>query len=46
MAGAVVVVQTMAGAMAGHYRPFTCLLVQRQVGGGADNSASADIGYQ
>ena len=38
-----VVVQAMVGAMAWHYRPFPCSLVQQQVGGGADNSASADI---
>ncbi len=38
-----VVVQAMAGAMAWHYRLFPCLLVQRRVGGGADNAASADI---
>jgi hypothetical protein len=42
-AGAVVVVRAMAGAMARHYRPFPCLLVQQQVGSGADNSALADI---
>ena len=30
-------------AMARHYQPFPCLLVRRQVGVGADNSASADI---
>ena len=45
-AGAVVVVRMMAGAMARHYRPFPRSLVQQQVGGGADNSASADIRYQ
>ena len=38
-----VVVQAMVGAMAWHYRPFPCSLVQQQVGGGADNSALADI---
>ena len=37
------VVRAMAGAMAWHYRPFPCSLVQQRVGGGADNSASADI---
>ncbi len=43
MAGAVVVVQAMVGAMAQHNRPFPCSLVRRRAGGGADNSASADI---
>ena len=43
MAGAVVVVRAMAGAMAWHYRPFPCSLVRQRVGDGADNSASADI---
>ncbi len=38
-----VVVQAMVGAMARHYQPFPCLLVQRRVGGGVNNSASADI---
>jgi hypothetical protein len=42
-AGAEVVVRAMAGAMAWGYRPFPCSLVGRQVGGGADNSALADI---
>ncbi len=32
--------------MARHYRPFPCLLVCQRVGGGADNSALADIGDQ
>ena len=31
------------GAMAQHYWPFPRLLVRQQVGGGADNSALADI---
>ena len=30
-------------AMAWHYWPFLCLLVRQRVGGGADNSALADI---
>ena len=42
-AGSVVVVRAMAGAMARHYRPFARSLVRRRVGGGADNSALADI---
>ncbi len=42
-AGAVVVVWAMAGAMAWHYWPFPCSLMQRLVGGVADNAASADI---
>ena len=46
MAGAVVVVQAMAGAMARDYWPLPCLLVQQRVGGGAYNSVSADIGDQ
>jgi hypothetical protein len=33
----------MAGAIARHYRPFPCLLVQQQVGSRVDNSALADI---
>jgi len=42
-AGSVVLVRAMAGAMARHYRPFARSLVRRRVGGGADNSALADI---
>ena len=38
-----VVVRAMVGAMARHYRLFPRSLVQRRVGGVADNSASADI---
>ncbi len=43
MAGAVVVVRAMAGAMDRHYRPFPRLLMRRGVGGGADNAALADL---
>ena len=38
-----VVVQAMAGAMAWHYRPFLCSLVQQQFGSRAGNGTLADI---